>query len=289
MVQSERRGLTRRQGACVCRSRGSAKRSGSWAVAVVALLAIAVVIATAGCGSGTQASATTTPGVTTAAQTGTGQSLPSGAPTGTAPSGAQGGPTSSTDSAGTTTTTAAVAGSTTSGEAATTTTAQAATTTTSLASGQHGDGIYEAGVDISTGLYRGSVAGAKAHWEVSNDANGDKYVAGADPTGQFYVNVTWGQYLRLNGVIVQKASYTPADPLATSKLTNGTYRAGYDIEVGWYNGTITAGEGTMGYWQISSDANGQTLVANDYPLGPFTLKVKWGQYLTLRGVTVSQQ
>ena len=49
------------------------------------------------------------------------------------------------------------------------------------------------------------------------------------------------------------------------------------------------GTSTIGYWQISSDANGQTLVAGDYPMDAFTFKVTKGQYLTLRGVTVSLQ
>jgi hypothetical protein len=71
----------------------------------------------------------------------------------------------------------------------------------------------------------------------------------------------------------------------SSGITDGTYRVGYDIAAGWYTGEVNDG---MGYWQISSDANGQTLVANDYAREPFTLKVKSGQYLTLRGVTVSQ-
>jgi hypothetical protein len=283
MVQSEQRGLTRRQNTCGWRGRGSAKRSGLGALAVLALLAVVIIVSTTGCGSSTQTSASTTASVSAAGQTGTGQSLPSGAPTGaptgTAPSGRPGGTTSSTDTAGTTTTTTAAAD--------TTATTEAATTTTSLADGQYGDGIYKAGTDISTGLYLGAVVGSLGHWEISSDANGDKYVAGDDPTGQFYVKVTWGQYLSLSGVIIEKAGSTAADPLATSALANGTYRVGYDIAVGWYNGTVT-GNG-MGYWQISSDANGQTLVANDYPLGPFTLKVTKGQYLTLRGVTVTLQ
>ena len=34
-------------------------------------------------------------------------------------------------------------------------------------------------------------------------------------------------------------------------------RVGYDIAAGWYQGTV---KDHMGYWQVSSDANGQTLV-----------------------------
>ena len=141
------------------------------------------------------------------------------------------------------------------------------------------------GTDITSGLYHGTVNGEKGHWEISSDANGNKFVASGDPTGPFYVKVTYGQYLRLSSVAIKKASTTAADPLATSKITDGTYRVGYDIASGWYNGTVTGG---LGYWEISSDANGTTLVANEYPMSSFKLKVKDGQYLTLRGVTVSQ-
>ena len=287
MVQSEQRGPTRRLGAHGRRSRGTAKSNGVWALTIVALLVVVVVISVTACGSGTQATSNTTVAAATpttaSGQAATGQSLPSGAPSGTPPSGTpgslpSGGTPSSTATAGSTTTTAVAAVSTT--------TTEAPTTTTSLADGQHGDGIYRAGVDISTGLYKGKAVATQGHWEISSDANGDKYVSSGDPNGQFYVKVTYGQYLHLSGVIIQKAGSTAADPLATNDLKDGTYRVGYDIEAGWYNGTLTDG---MGYWQVSSDANGQTLVANDYPLGSFTLKVKSGQYLTLRGVTVSLQ
>jgi hypothetical protein len=166
-----------------------------------------------------------------------------------------------------------------------TTTTDALTTTTTLAEGTYSDGIYLAGTDIDSGLYRGTVDRDKGHWEISSDANGNRFVAGGDPTGPFYVKVKYGQYLQLSGVTIREADSVPADPLATSGLNDGTYRVGYDIEAGWYSGTV---DGGMGYWEISSDANGTSLGANDYPLGPFTLKVEDGQYLTLRGVTVSQ-
>jgi hypothetical protein len=287
MVQSEQQELTRRQSTRKWRSRGSASNSGFWALAAVALLIVVLAVSVAGCGSNSQATATTSATVASSGQSTTGQSTATGGPSGSVPSGTRpaggpGGTTPSSDTSGTsTTTTEAVASSTT-------TTSVAPTTTTSLSDDQHGDGIYKAGTDISSGLYKGTAVGENAHWEISKDANGARYVASADPTGPFYVKVTSGYYLKLSGVIIEKASTDAADPLASKDLTNGTYRVGYDIEAGWYTGTVT-GDTTMGYWQISSDANGQTLVANDYPLGPFTFKVKSGQFLTLRGVTVSLQ
>jgi hypothetical protein len=298
MFRSEQRGPSRQHGAARMRSRGPAAKKSLWVLTMIALLAI-VTLAVTACGSTNPAATGSTVKSTATGQAApgnatTGQSFPggtppsgmpaggppSGMPAGGPPSGAPGAPgsaTASTDTASTTTTTAAAVA------VASTTTTQAPTTT-SLADGQYGDGIYKAGTDIATGLYIGKAVASSAHWEVSGDANGAQYVAGADPIGQFYVKVTWGQYLHLTGAIIEKASSTAADPLAGTDLTEGTYRAGYDIEVGWYTGTVT---GSLGYWQISSDANGQTLVANDYAMDSFTLKVTKGQYLTLRGVTVS--
>lgn len=158
-------------------------------------------------------------------------------------------------------------------------------TTTTLAAGSYSDGVYLVGTDIASGLYKGNVSSPSAHWELSWDANGEKFIAAADPVGQFYVKVSSGQYLRLQGVIIAKASSTPAESLASRNLDDGTYRVGYDIAAGWYTG---APADSLGYWEITSDANGQSLVASDYVTGPFRLKVKSGQYLTLRGVTVSQ-
>jgi HK97 family phage major capsid protein len=133
-----------------------------------------------------------------------------------------------------------------------------------------------------------AVVSGTGHWEITSDASGVKYVASGDPAGSFYVKVTSGQYLRLSGVIIEEASSEAADPLASADLKDGTYRVGYDIEEGWYTGTVT-GESTIGYWQISTDANGQKLAASNYPRGAFTFKVTDGQYLTLRGVTASLQ
>jgi hypothetical protein len=177
------------------------------------------------------------------------------------------------------------------------------TTTTTLPEGTYGDGIYLVGTDIASGLYKGtatSPAGdwpastlasdlgatsSASHWEISWDANGERFVAAGDPVGQFYVKVTSGQYLRLRGVTITKAPTAPAENLATSDIGDGTYRVGYDIAAGWYKGAPT---GSLGYWEITSDANGQSLVASDYVKGAFTLKVKSGQYLTLRGVSIGQ-
>lgn len=238
---------------------------------IVLLVGVTVAFAT-GCSSNTPANSRTTATTASASQT--------GSPGGTPPS-APGGSASGTGSPMTPPT----GGSSTTATAATSSSTDSTTTTTPAADGTYSDGIYLVGTDIASGLYHGTVKGDEGQWEIASDANGNKFVAGGDPTGPFYLKVTSGQYLTLSRVTIEKASTTAADPLATSNLTDGTYRAGYDIAVGWYDGTVNGG---LGYWEVSTDANGQTLVANDYPQGPFTLKVKSGQYLTLRGVTVSQ-
>jgi hypothetical protein len=300
MVAPEKQAYTRQQRVPQGRERQSARRRHLPIVAAVLLLALVLAAVTAGCGSNTQGTTDTsaaTGATVTTGQTGTlpsGQTgAPTGMPGGTPPTDANGQvvtPPSGALPSGnqnTTSQTAAssAASSTTTTAAATTSTTAAPTTTTTLAEGQYSNGIYLAGTDIDSGLYHGTVNGKVGHWEISSDANGDKYVASGDPAGPFYVKVKYGQYLRLDGVVIEAASTKAADPLATSNLSDGTYRVGYDIEAGWYNGTVKDG---MGYWEVSSDANGTSLVASDYPLGPFTLKVKDGQYLTLRGVTVSQ-
>ena len=232
---------------------------------VALLLSVIVAASVTACASDDQAAsdATTT---TTAAQAGR-----MGPPTGGLP------PTMRGDTAAAATTSTTLAD--------TTTTTAELNTTTTLAEGSYGDGIYLVGTDIDSGLYKGTADGGTGHWEISTDANGERFVVGGDPVGQFYVRVTSGKYLRLSGVAIAKASTTASDPLLSSGISDGTYRVGYDIAAGWYQGTVND---HMGYWEVSSDANGQTLVANDYTMGPFTVKVKSGQYITLRGVTIGQ-
>ncbi len=279
MLRSERQGLTR----CLDLPgwpRRPGNRSRIWILAGMVLLVVTIVASTTGCGSDTQASSNTTTTAAVAGPTGAPTGTPSGAPAGTPSGSATGGPAMPQAGVSSTATTAASSTSTDS-----TTITEAPTTTTTAAEGTYSDGIYLVGTDIDSGLYRGAVSGDKGHWEISSDANGERFVASGDPTGPFYVKVAYGQYLRLSGATIEEASSTTADPLVTNNITDGTYRVGYDIAVGWYNGTVNDG---MGYWEISSDANGQTLVANDYPLSQFSVKVKDGQYLTLRGVTVSQ-
>lgn len=63
-----------------------------------------------------------------------------------------------------------------------------------------GPGVYLVGTDISAGRYKGNVIGEIPYWCVSRDANGSDIVANSLPTGQFYIDVSNGQYLELRDV-----------------------------------------------------------------------------------------
>jgi hypothetical protein len=78
----------------------------------------------------------------------------------------------------------------------------------------------------------------------------------------------------------------PAQPSPTaSAISDGTYLVGTDIPAGKYKGIVT---GSTGYWQISSDANGSNIIANDNVTGPFYVQARAGQYLELRGVKITE-
>jgi hypothetical protein len=247
-----------------------------WLLVGITLLLTAVIAASAtACSPSTDASNSTT--TNSSAGQRARMAPPNGDMTGMAPpNGGMPGMMS-----GSTTTTAATTVTTLTDTTETT----AQSTTTTLPEGSYGDGIYLVGTDLDSGLYKGTANGGGGHWEISSDANAERYVASGDPTGQFYIKLTSGTYLRLSGVAIAEASKTAADPLLTSDISDGTYRVGYDIGAGWYRGAV---DDHMGYWEVSKDANCQSLVANDYAMDAFEVKVKSGQYITLRGVTIKQ-
>jgi hypothetical protein len=74
----------------------------------------------------------------------------------------------------------------------------------------------------------------------------------------------------------------PAAPAPTT-FSDGVYKVGTDIKAGTYRGTTV---GDRGYWEISTDANGNDIVANDNVTSSFYLAVKKGQYLKLNGVEI---
>ena len=72
---------------------------------------------------------------------------------------------------------------------------------------------------------------------------------------------------------------------ASDAISDGTYLVGTDIPAGRYKGSTVSSDG---YWQISRDANGQDIIANDNTKGDFYLEVRQGQYLTLSGVEITR-
>ena len=163
---------------------------------------------------------------------------------------------------------------------------------TATASG-FGDGVYLVGTDIPAGLYKGAtVSDTYSDWQLSSDANGSSIIA-SDPvtSGQFYVQVKQGQYLKLSGVqIVNAAAAAPAK--MRSSVGDGVYLVGTDIPAGRYRGQATFDDGN---WKISSDANGASVVHSADWLfvssrgrrkPPFYIQVKKGQYLELFSVKV---
>jgi hypothetical protein len=141
---------------------------------------------------------------------------------------------------------------------------------------------YLVGTDIPAGLYKGEVTSTAGYWQISTDAGGANVLANADVTGPFYVQVQDGQYIELKGVKLAKVSPTQAS--TPTAIAAGTYLVGTDIPAGLYKGKTT---GNPGYWQISGDANGTTVLANADVTGPFYVQVKKGQYLQLSGVELS--
>ena len=80
-------------------------------------------------------------------------------------------------------------------------------------------------------------------------------------------------------------SPSPGHAATASSIGNGVYLVGTDIPAGLYKGT-TASD-TFGLWQVSSDADGSSIIANNLTTsGQFYVQVKKGQYLELRDVEV---
>ena len=74
------------------------------------------------------------------------------------------------------------------------------------------------------------------------------------------------------------ATPTPEPTPATQRWTEGQYKVGVDIQSGVYMAFAT---GSSGYYCISSDANGDDIIANDNFSNNDFLEVEDGQYLEL--------
>jgi hypothetical protein len=159
------------------------------------------------------------------------------------------------------------------------------TTNEATAEKTYSDGTYLVGTDIPAGIYKGTVKTDQGYWGISSDAKGENVSDGANPTGQFYVQVRTGQYLTLAGVTIAKAKLTGPATLPSEASSDGTYLVGTDIAAGTYHGTVN---GDSGDWTISSDPNGDNVISTVSSTGPFSVQVTDGQYLTLSNVTISQ-
>ena len=59
------------------------------------------------------------------------------------------------------------------------------------------DGVYLVGTDMPPGRYKGTPNSGKAYWQISSDANGDNIISNGIEAGNFYVQVSAGQYLKI--------------------------------------------------------------------------------------------
>jgi hypothetical protein len=149
-----------------------------------------------------------------------------------------------------------------------------------------GDGVYLVGTDIPAGRYRGTGVSDAGLWQVSSDSNGSSIIASdtiTTTTGQFYVQVKKGQYLKLSGAVIVKAP-AAAPTKMRSSVGDGTYLVGTDIPAGRYTGEPMSDWG--GSWRISRDANGTQGVHSGRVDRPFHIHVKKGRYLDLIGLTL---
>jgi hypothetical protein len=180
--------------------------------------------------------------------------------------------------------------STTSSALAPTTITSETSTTAAVAPGAKtwSDGTYQVGTDIPAGLYKSTKVGDNASWHTASDATGsaDSIIANVSVTGQCYIEVSNGQYLTLALLTIAPADAVKSASVGSQNITDGNYLVGTDIAPGKYKGTVW---GDRAYWQIATSADGEPehIVSNDIPFAPFDVEVTEGQFLTIRGVSIS--
>ena len=92
--------------------------------------------------------------------------------------------------------------------AETTTTAAGETTTsavtepTGVEAESYSDGVYLVGTDLDAGVYKGVTNGTAGYWQIAKAPNGLDVVANDITEGQFYIQVSDGQYLKLDDVTI---------------------------------------------------------------------------------------
>jgi hypothetical protein len=66
----------------------------------------------------------------------------------------------------------------------------------------YSDGVYLVGTDLPAGVYKGVTNGTAGYWQIANDPNGLDVVANDITEGRFYLQVSDGQYLKLDDVTI---------------------------------------------------------------------------------------
>jgi len=64
------------------------------------------------------------------------------------------------------------------------------------------NGVYLVGTDMPAGRYSGTVKAGVPYWSISSDANGSDIINNSLPSGPFYVEVSNGQFLELQDVVI---------------------------------------------------------------------------------------
>ena len=83
-------------------------------------------------------------------------------------------------------------------------------------------------------------------------------------------------------------SPSPGHAATASSIGDGVYLVGTDIPAGLYKGKWTNTIYGGGEWQISSDTNGSSIIADETETttGQFYVQVEKGKYLELSGVEI---
>jgi uncharacterized delta-60 repeat protein len=125
---------------------------------------------------------------------------------------------------------------------------------------------------------------------VAIQADGKIVVAGMANSGRSKMKVALARYVAAavgspSTASAVASSPSPHQSATASSISDGVYLVGTDIPAGSYKGTTVSD--TFSAWQISSDANGSSIIASDPATsGQFYVQVKQGQCLKLSGVQI---
>ena len=124
---------------------------------------------------------------------------------------------------------------------------------------------------------------------VAIQADGRIVAAGMANSGRSKMKVALARYLATaagsqSAASAVASSPSPVDAPTASGFGEGVYLVGTDIPAGLYRGTTFPT--SHGFWLITNDRSGSSVVAHDATTGQFYVQVKKGQYLGLRGVVI---